>query len=61
MSKYETYTVEQGDILATIAKKLNVEVVELIRFNGLDIYHPHIIYVGQKLKVPRKKKCRRTY
>lgn len=45
-----TYTVEQGDILSTIAGRFNVTVDELVEINRLS--NPNSIYVGQSLVVP---------
>ena len=47
----DTYVVESGDILMTIAEKLGVSVEDLISLN--DLADPSHLEVGQVLKVPR--------
>ncbi len=46
----KTYTVRKGDHLATIAKKLGVDVEDLAKANGLK--KPYRLMPGQKLKTP---------
>ncbi len=48
-----TYTVKPGDSLDKIARKFHVAVNEIIKENQLN---NHIIYPGQKLKIPEKKR-----
>ena len=43
------YVVQNGDTLAAIAKKYNVTVEQLVKWNN--IQNPNIITVGQQLKV----------
>ena len=44
------YVVQAGDTLFSIARRINVPVNELARFNGM--LNPDVIYVGQELKIP---------
>ena len=44
-----TYTIQAGDTLSAVAKKFNVTVDQLARWN--DIKNPNIITVGQQIKV----------
>ncbi len=46
----QTYTVQKGDILATIARKYGVTVAALQQANNLS--NPNKIIVGQKLTIP---------
>jgi LysM repeat protein len=48
----DTYVVESGDILMTIAEKLGVSVEDLISLN--DLADPSHLEVGQVLKVPSR-------
>ena len=50
------YTVKRGDTLEKIAKKFGVSVSEIKRLNRIK---GSIIYVGQKLKIPVKRKSSR--
>ena len=43
------YAVQSGDTLAKIAKKYNVTMEQLIKWN--DIKNPDMITVGQQLKI----------
>ena len=43
------YSVQSGDTLAKIAKKYNVTMEQLIKWN--DIKNPDMITVGQQLKI----------
>ncbi len=45
-----TYTVQSGDCLSTIGRKLGVNWKEIASLNG--IHSPYTIYKGQKLKIP---------
>jgi len=47
--KTETYVVQKGDTLYSLAKKNNMKVDELLALNGLD--SNAVIKVGQKLKI----------
>ena len=47
--KTETYVVQKGDTLYSLAKKNNMKVDELLSLNGLD--SNAVIKVGQKLKI----------
>lgn len=49
-SKPDTYTVAQGDTLAGIADRFNVDATELQRING--IQNPDSIVVGAVLRIP---------
>lgn len=49
-----TYTVEKGDTLSEIANKYHTTVSALASANG--IKDPNKIYVGQKIKIPGKRK-----
>jgi len=51
-----TYTVKPGDSLNLISKKFGVSVVDIIKENNLK--KPYVIYPGQKLKIPTKKKSK---
>lgn len=44
------YTVQAGDTLTKIARKLNVTVQDILKLNTLK--DPNALYVGQQLKVP---------
>ena len=44
------YTIRSGDTLSKIAKRFNVGLDAIVRFNG--IRNPDRIRVGQKLKIP---------
>jgi LysM repeat protein len=44
------YTVQPGDTLFTIARKLGVSMTDLQNANGL--LNPNMLQVGQKLRVP---------
>ncbi|WP_052356711.1 GH25 family lysozyme [[Clostridium] dakarense] len=46
----QTYIVQSGDTLTSIAKKFNTTVNELVNLNG--IQNPNLIYAGQILKIP---------
>lgn len=46
-----TYTIQGGDTLSAIARKLNVTVAALVAANNLD--NPNLIRPGQVLKIPR--------
>lgn len=46
----ETYIVQRGDTLYSIARRFNTSVADLVRLN--DITNPNFIYVGQRLLVP---------
>ncbi len=54
-TKYVIYRVKRGDSLGKIAKKFGVSVSEIKRINRIK---GHIIYVGQKLRIPIKKKSK---
>ena len=43
------YSVQSGDTLAKIAKKYNITMEQLIKWN--DIKNPDMITVGQQLKI----------
>ena len=43
------YRVQPGDSLATVAKKYNVTVEQLMQWNG--IKDPNFLMVGQQLKI----------
>ena len=43
------YSVQSGDTLAKIAKKYNVTLEQLMKWN--DIKNPDILVVGQQLKI----------
>lgn len=45
-----TYTVQSGDCLSVIGKKLGVNWKEIATLNG--IHSPYTVYKGQKLKIP---------
>ncbi|MDF1513689.1 MAG: LysM peptidoglycan-binding domain-containing protein [Anaerolineae bacterium] len=45
----ETYTVQRGDTLHSIATRFGTTIYELARLNG--IANPSLIYVGQKLRL----------
>jgi LysM repeat protein len=49
-----TYTVQQGDYLGGIAKKVGTTVQAIIDINGWTDGVNHVIYPGQKIKVPPK-------
>ena len=49
--KYIIYRVKRGDSLGKIAQKFGITVSEIKRINKIK---GHIIYVGQKLKIPIK-------
>ncbi|SMO72925.1 Murein DD-endopeptidase MepM and murein hydrolase activator NlpD, contain LysM domain [Balnearium lithotrophicum] len=51
------YRVKRGDTLGKIAKRYRVSVSEIKRINGI---RGNTIYVGQKLRIPRKKRVRKT-
>ena len=51
-SNYIIYTVVKGDCLNKIAKRYNVTVDDLVRWNK--IANPRLILVGQKLKIYTK-------
>jgi LysM repeat protein len=44
------YTVQAGDYLASIARKLNVSWTDIADLNGLS--SPYVVYAGQVLKIP---------
>lgn len=48
----QTYVVQKGDTLYSIALKFGVKWQELAAYN--DITNPDLIYVGQELKIPPK-------
>ena len=50
-TKYIIYRVKRGDSLGKIAKKFGIPVSEIKRINKIK---GHIIYVGQKLRIPIK-------
>ena len=50
-SRYIIYTVVKGDCLNKIAHRYHVTVDDLVRWNR--IANPHLILVGQKLKIYR--------
>jgi LysM repeat protein len=45
----ETYTVQRGDTLSSIARRFGTTAYELARLNG--IANPSLIYVGQKIRL----------
>ncbi len=47
----ETYTVQEGDSLYSIAAKFNIDLASLVEVNGLS--DPNDIQVGQELTLPR--------
>lgn len=47
----EIYTVEKGDTLYSIGLKYGKTYLELAKYN--DISTPHIIHVGDKIKIPK--------
>ena len=47
---HDSYQIEKGDTLKTIADKFNMETEELVRVNNIE--NKNRIYVGQKLKIP---------
>lgn len=49
----KTYTVQKGDNPVTIAKRLGVAQVDLLKFNAIE--DPKKLQIGQVLKVPPKK------
>jgi uncharacterized protein (DUF2235 family) len=54
--EYEVYTVEQGDNLSKIAQKFYnkpAKFVEIHKANLDRIDDPHVIYPGQKLRIPK--------
>ncbi len=50
--EYETYVVRRGDNLNRIAEKYGTTRAKLLELN--DIRDPNLLFVGLKLKVPRK-------
>ena len=50
VKKETVYTVKSGDTLSSIAKKYGTTYQELANYNKLA--NPHMIYVGQKIKIP---------
>lgn len=48
---FDTYVVEKGDNLYSIAKKYNISLVDLLDINGLD--KDNYIYPGQEIMVPK--------
>jgi 2',3'-cyclic-nucleotide 2'-phosphodiesterase (5'-nucleotidase family) len=50
ISAESIYTVKAGDVLWKIAKQYEMNWEELSNYNALS--NPHLIYVGQKIKVP---------
>jgi LysM repeat protein len=50
---YEVYVVKSGDSLSKIAAKYDTTWQELAEYNNLD--NPNKIYVGQEIKIPKKK------
>lgn len=51
--KEQVYTVQEGDILSTIASSYSVKISEIQEWNGLE---SDVIYIGQKLKIYSDKK-----
>ena len=49
-----THTVKKGDNLFEIASKHGVSLETLMKHNG--IANPHIIWIGQEIKIPGTKK-----
>lgn len=45
------YTIQNGDYLSAVAKKLQVSYAQLIQYNP-QIENPHTIFVGQTINVP---------
>ncbi|NLS10178.1 LysM peptidoglycan-binding domain-containing protein [Nesterenkonia sp. MY13] len=48
----ETYTIESGDSLASIAEELDLDWEDLWGANAEEIEDPNLIYVGDELKLP---------
>lgn len=46
----DTYIVEQGDTIETIARKFNIPVIEIVRANNIEA--PYLLMVGQSLMIP---------
>ena len=51
--QYDTYTVQRGDNLSRIAAKYGTTWQKLYDFNKDTISNPNMIYVGQKIKIPK--------
>ena len=49
--QYITYTVKGGDTLSELARQYKTTVNEIVALNP-EIESPHLIYVGQKIKIP---------
>lgn len=49
--KETVYVVKSGDTLSGIASKYGTTYQELAKYNGIS--NPNLIYVGQKIKIPR--------
>jgi len=52
---HETYIVQEGDTLTSIAKKFNVPLFELARINGLE--NTYFLPVGSRLQIPINKRA----
>lgn len=50
--KTQTYSVQKGDSLSSIAKKFNMPLNELIKNNNIN--NPNVIFIGQRLKINSK-------
>ena len=48
---FETYIIEKGDTLYSIAKRYNIDLIDLLNLNGLD--KENYIYPNQEIIVPK--------
>ena len=51
-SIFESYIVKKGDNLYEISKKVNVDIEDLLKINGLD--KDEYIYPGQEILIPKE-------